>query len=100
MFTACVPAVIAPAIILTVPFCAVAPLFILVVFTPPVPSPIVTVDAPEPEAIFTVDVALELPRVITPVDCDVPPIVIVPVVVEAPIEYVVPAAPSREKLPN
>src|SRR5579863_91868 len=54
--------------------------------------------APDPLAIARVLVPEELPRTIFPV-CAVPPIVIVPDVVAAPIAYVVVAAPLRTKFP-
>ena len=64
---------------------------------PPVPVEIFVVLAPLPIPRFKVLVALELPTVIAPVDCAVPPIVMVPVVVEAPIAYYEDERPSTLK---
>ena len=52
----------------TVPVAAVAPLRMLTVLAPAVPPAIVTVDAPAPPAMMTVEVAEEDPIVIAPVD--------------------------------
>jgi len=83
----CKPALCAPDRILTVAFCAVAPLLIDVTFAAPVPDPIVTVDAPAPLAIATVDVPEELPRVISPVCAAFPIVIVVPVAPDTAILF-------------